>query len=84
MSDEWKNQRKIATLPIPVAHNPENVLARTLEKVARIKAIAIVIEWENGVIACDYSAQDTADLMLKSAILHSTALKTLVPGQVPQ
>lgn len=59
---EWKEQRKIATLP-NVAPTPELVLARTLEKAGRMKGVVILIHWDNGKWDEDHSVMKLSDLV---------------------
>lgn len=53
-----------------VQESPEVVLLRALQKVERIKSIALVIEWDDGV-ECEWSPMSMRDLSYLSACLQS-------------
>lgn len=77
MSDDWKQKRKIVTLPTEESHTPQNVLARTLEKATRIKSVVIFIEWDDGSMDVDYSAMKLSEMFLAAAIMKQEALSRI-------
>ena len=61
MSD-LRAQRKILHLP-STPLTPEVVLARTLEKCPSIKNVAVMIEWDDTDVSCDWSNMRMRDLV---------------------
>jgi hypothetical protein len=55
-------------------NTPEVVLHRTLLKVDRIKAVTIMIEWDNGDHDVDWSIQDISELAATSKMLDYYAM----------
>ena len=60
---QWKEHRKIATLPNNNAPSPELVLARSLEKAKRMKGVVVLIHWDTGTWDEDHSAMKLSDLV---------------------
>lgn len=56
---------------------PEVVLHRTLNKVHRIKAVSIVIQWDDGTFVCDWSRQATPEFVTAAAALRLEAERQL-------
>jgi len=52
---------------------PEVVLHRTLNKLDDIKAVAIVIQWDNDQVSVDYSQMKVSELCMASMMLQSIA-----------
>lgn len=52
---------------------PEVVLHRTLNKISRIKGVAIVIQWDDDTFATDWSQMPIAALCMASYSLQSDA-----------
>ena len=50
--------------------SPQVTLERTLDKVQRIKAVAIVIQWDDETYDCDWSTMKASELCLASMVLH--------------
>lgn len=49
--------------------SPEVLLHRTLNKVDRIKAVTVIIQWDNDTFDCDWSSMKTSELCMASVIL---------------
>lgn len=56
---------------------PEVVLHRTLDKLAHIKAVTIVIQWNNDELATDWSQQRVSELCMASMHLDEQARKVM-------
>lgn len=68
MSDD--DHRKLAHLP-GTRLSPEVVLHRTLNKLDRIKAVAVVIQWDDDSMACDWSQMPVSALhMAGYSLMH--------------
>lgn len=67
MSD-FLRERKIAHLP-GTKLSPEVVLARTQEKLPRIKAVLVVIQWDDETMSVDWSAIPLSGLCMASRML---------------
>ena len=52
---------------------PEVVLHRTLNKLPRITAIAVVIQWDDGTFDCDWSQMKTSELVMGAGALRVSA-----------
>lgn len=52
---------------------PEVVLHRTLNKLEHMKSVVIIIGWNDGSYAVDYSQMKVSELCLSATILNSTA-----------
>lgn len=70
MTDEYVP--KIRQLP-GVRLTPETVLHRTLDKLAHIKSVVIVIQWNDDSFDCDWSQMRVADLCMASYALQHDA-----------
>lgn len=79
MSDESNVpfERKIIHMP-GTRLTPEVVLHRTLTKTAHIKAVAIVIQWNDDSFECDWSTHKLSDLCMGSMVLNETVRKRLM------
>jgi hypothetical protein len=60
-------------MPAPIALSPSTVLAQTLEKAPEIKAIAIVIMWEDGSVDTDWSKMRVSDFVFLAQRLSHEA-----------
>lgn len=56
---------------------PEVVLHRTLNKADRIKAVAIVIQWDDDTYDTDWSQMKTSELCTSGMMLHQTAIDVM-------
>ena len=56
---------------------PQVVLHRTLDKLAHIKAITIVIQWDNDEYATDWSQMRVSELCMVSMHLEEQCRKTM-------
>lgn len=52
---------------------PEVLLHRTLNKVARIKAVTIVIQWDDDTFDIDWSSMKVSELCMGALILQDEA-----------
>lgn len=71
-------ERKVVSLP-GAAVSPEVALHRTLQKVGRLKAVAIVLQWDDGTMDCDWSTMKTSELCMASMVLAEDA-RTVLRG----
>lgn len=60
---------------------PETVLHRTLNKLPRIKAVTIVIQWDDNSMSCDSSQMKLSELLMASAVLEHAAKAELFSGE---
>lgn len=79
--------RKLIHLP-GTRLTPDVVLQRTLNKVDRIKAVAVVIQWDDETFDCDWSLMQVYELVMGSRILELHAnrevLGTFEPAAEPE
>lgn len=61
-------ERKVVHLPGTIL-TPEVALARTMQKLPRIKAVTIVIQWDDDTFDCDWSSMKTSELCMASKVL---------------
>jgi len=66
--------RRIIHLP-GTELTPQVVLHQTLELIANIKAVTIVIQWEDDTFELDWSRQQTNDFCMAAMLLHATATR---------
>jgi hypothetical protein len=59
---------KIALLP-GAKLTPEVLLARTADKLSRIKAVTVIIQWDDDTVACDWSSMKTSELCMAKDVL---------------
>lgn len=78
MSDEYVP--KLVHLP-GTAVSPQLVLHRTLDKLERIKAVTIIIQWDNDEYATDWSQMRVSELCMASMCLEDQVRKTLFDGE---
>lgn len=52
--------------------SPEVVLHRTLAKIDRIKAVTIVIQWDDESFDADWSSMKTSELCMAAILLQGT------------
>ena len=57
---------------------PEVVLHRTLNKVGRIKAVAIIIQWDDETFDTDHSQMKLSELCMASMVMTTLASKSIV------
>ena len=57
--------------------SPEVVLHRTLAKLPRIKAVAVVITWDDDTIDTDWSQMKSSELAACSMVLSDDAMDAL-------
>lgn len=74
-------ERKIIHLP-GTTLTPEVLLHRTLQKVSRIKAVALVIQWDDDSFDTDWSSMKSSELCMASLVLSHTATKVAM-GEDP-
>lgn len=53
--------------------SPELVLHRTLGKLDHIKAVTVVIQWNDDTVGVDWSTQKTSMLCMSSVVLSEVA-----------
>ena len=58
---------------------PEVVLHRTINKMQRIKGVAIVIQWDDDTMSVDWSSMRTSDLCMAAMVLDEKARGTAIP-----
>lgn len=73
----WRRLRKIAHLP-GTKLTPEVVLARTQEKLPRIKAVALVILWDDETMSTDFSSISAANLAMAAMVLQEDARQVVI------
>lgn len=61
--------------------SPQVVLHRTLGKLERIKAVVIVIQWDNDEFATDWSQMKVSELAMASMMLEEQCKKTIFEGE---
>lgn len=76
MSDEKPYDPPLVHLP-GTKLTPAVVLHRTLNKIDHIKAVLVVIQWNDDTLACDWSQMTTADMCMASMVASDTALTAL-------
>ena len=59
---------------------PEVVLHRTLNKIDQIKAVAVVIQWDDDALSVDWSQMKVSELCMVATMLDVTARAALVGG----
>ena len=67
---------KLVQLP-GTAVSPQLVLHRTLDKLAHIKAVTIIIQWNNDEYATDWSQMRVSELCMVSMHLNEQVKKTM-------
>ena len=60
---------------------PELVLHRTLEKLPRIKAVVVIIQWDNDEYATDWSQMRVSELTMALLTLEEQVRKTMFDGE---
>jgi hypothetical protein len=60
---------------------PEVVLHRTLGKLEHIKAVTIIIQWNNDEFASDWSQMRVSELCMASMHLEEQVKKTMFDGE---
>ena len=69
-------ERKIIHLP-GTKLTPEVVLHRTLTKLAHIKSVVVVIQWDDDSVDCDWSSMKVSELCMGAMALDEEARKEL-------
>jgi hypothetical protein len=54
---------------------PEVVLHRTVDKLPRIKAVLVVIQWDDDTLSCDWSQMPVSTLCMASFVLQHDLLQ---------
>lgn len=54
-------------------------LERTLDKADRIKAVAIVIQWDDDTYDCDWSTMKASELCMALIVLQEQTRQIIVP-----
>jgi hypothetical protein len=75
--DTPKFERKIIRLP-GTKLTPEVVLHRTLTKLAHIKAVTVIIQWDDDSFDCDWSSHKLSDLCMGSMVFNETVRRNLM------
>ncbi len=65
-------ERKLIAFP-GADISPEVVLHRTLDKLDHIKAVTVIIQWDDDTMAVDWSTQKTSMLCMGSVVLSDVA-----------
>lgn len=76
---DWLHRRKIARHP-QGRTTPETVLASTAEKLPRIKAVAIVIQWDDDSFGVDWSSMKRSDFVYMGAVFENAIRKDVFEG----
>lgn len=71
---------KIALLPGSTL-SPEVVLNRTTAKLGRIKAVVVVMQWDDGTYDCDWSSMKTGELCMAKDVLHINTMRVIEGGE---
>lgn len=72
-------QPKLVHLP-GTRLSPEVVLHRTLAKIEHIKAVAVVIQWQDDSFEADWSALKISELCM-AALLFTDAVRKVATGE---
>lgn len=80
MSDNSEYHPKLVHLP-HTRLTPEVVLFRTVNKLSKIKAVAVVIQWDDDTMDCDWSQMKVSELCMASIVLSEKAKEVLFPDQ---
>lgn len=75
-AEEWIKRRKIVHLT-GTRLSPEVVLARTAEKVSRVKAVFVVIQWDDDTFDMDWSQTPASVLCMAARIFDRQVDRTL-------
>lgn len=67
---DW--EKKIYSMP-GAERTAEVALHQTIEKLPRIKAVSMVIQWDDGSYSCDWSCQKVSELCMASMMLDIEA-----------
>ncbi|MFZ9406468.1 MAG: hypothetical protein ACO26U_05155 [Burkholderiaceae bacterium] len=59
---------------------PEVVLHRTLNKLDRIKSVAVVIQWDDNTLSIDWSQMKVSELCM-AAMLMDTEARAVLEGR---
>ena len=71
---------KLVHLP-GTAVSPQLVLHRTLDKLAHIKAVTIIIQWDNDEFATDWSQMRVSELCMATMHLEKQCKETMFNGE---
>ena len=61
--------------------SPKVVLARTMDKVDRIKSVSIIIQWDDDTFDSDWSCQKVSELCMGS-MSHDDTVRSLLRGDL--
>lgn len=68
-------EQKVVHLP-GTTLTPEVLLHRTLSKASRIKAVTVVIQWDDDSFDADWSSMKTSELVMAALVLDENARNT--------
>lgn len=57
--------------------SPEVLLHRTLNKVGRMKAVTVIIQWDDDTFDCDWSSMKTSELCMAEKVFDEEVRKAL-------
>lgn len=80
MSDNTPYNPPLVHLP-GTKLTPEVVLHRTLNKVSRLKAVVVVLVWDDDSMDCDWSSMRTSELCMASMVLARQTNQILEPKE---
>lgn len=60
---------------------PEVVLHRTLNKIARIKSVIVIMTWDDDSVSTDHSLQSAADMVFGAKILECEINRIVFDGE---
>jgi hypothetical protein len=63
--------------------SPEVVLHRTLNKLSRIKAVVVMIQWDDDTFVCDWSSLKVSTLCMAEKVLGMEVAK-VVAGEADE
>jgi len=62
---------------------PEVVLHRTMNKLEHIKAVVVIIQWDDETFSIDWSQMKVSDMAMSSVILNQTTTDVVFKGGHP-
>lgn len=78
----WEYDPKIVHLP-GTKLTPTTVLHRTLDKVAKLKSVVVLMQWDDDTYAVDWSTTRVADLCTMSMMMDEHARRVLYQQDIP-
>ena len=64
--------------------SPEVLLHRTMPKLDRIKAITVIIQWDDDTYACDWSSMRISELCMAEKVLSMETAKAIIADSEEQ